>query len=80
MTELAQAEGENISTISQRLRVLRSEHLVVRKRAGKQINYRLADQHVIDLVFNALAHAIEVAATKQLVSSNTQGELNEHRS
>lgn len=75
MTELAQAEGEKISTISQRLRVLRSEHLVVRKRRGKHINYGLADQHVIDLVFSALAHASEVSANQTPVNLNTQGEL-----
>jgi ArsR family transcriptional regulator, lead/cadmium/zinc/bismuth-responsive transcriptional repressor len=59
VTELAEAEGESISTISQRLRVLRGENLVLRKRRGKHINYALADQHVMDLVFNALAHASE---------------------
>jgi ArsR family transcriptional regulator len=59
VTELAEAEGESISTISQRLRVLRSENLVLRKRRGKHVNYILADQHVLDLVFNALAHASE---------------------
>jgi ArsR family transcriptional regulator len=59
VTELAESEGESISTISQRLRVLRSENLVLRKRRGKHINYELADQHVMDLVFNALAHASE---------------------
>jgi ArsR family transcriptional regulator, lead/cadmium/zinc/bismuth-responsive transcriptional repressor len=75
VTELAQAEGEKISTISQRLRVLRSEHLVVRKRRGKHINYGLADQHVIDLVFSALAHASEVSANQAPVNLNTQGEL-----
>lgn len=75
VTELAQAERENISTISQRLRVLRSEHLVVRKRRGKHINYGLADEHVMDLVFNALAHASEAPAIRQPVNPNTQGEL-----
>jgi DNA-binding transcriptional ArsR family regulator len=59
VTELAESEGESISTISQRLRVLRGENLVLRKRRGKHINYVLADQHVMDLVFNALAHASE---------------------
>ncbi len=62
VTELAQAEQEEMSTISQRLRVLRSEHVVVRRRRGKHINYALADQHVMDLVFNALAHASESPA------------------
>jgi len=59
VTELAETEGESLSTISQRLRVLRSEGLVARRRRGKHINYALADQHVMDMVFNALAHATE---------------------
>src|ERR1700752_549899 len=59
VTELATAERESLSTISQRLRVLRSESLIVRRRRGKHINYALADQNVMDLVLNALAHATE---------------------
>jgi len=60
VTELAEAEAENISTISQRLKVLHAEDLVNRKRQGKHIQYALADQHVVDLLFNAMAHATEV--------------------
>jgi ArsR family transcriptional regulator, lead/cadmium/zinc/bismuth-responsive transcriptional repressor len=63
VTELAASEGESLSTISQRLRVLRSENIIVRRRRGKHINYGLADQHVMDLVFNALAHATERPAS-----------------
>jgi DNA-binding transcriptional ArsR family regulator len=63
VTELAASEQESLSTISQRLRVLRSENIIVRRRRGKHINYALADQHVMDLVFNALAHAIERPAS-----------------
>lgn len=63
VTELAAAERESLSTISQRLRVLRSENIIVRRRRGKHINYALADQHVMDLVFNALAHATERPAS-----------------
>ena len=63
VTELAAAERESLSTISQRLRVLRSDNLVVGRRRGKHINYALADQHVMDLVFNALAHATERPAS-----------------
>src|ERR1700757_3518876 len=59
VTELAAQEKESVSTISQRLRVLRSEDLIVRRRRGKHINYGLADQHVMDLIFNALPHATE---------------------
>jgi DNA-binding transcriptional ArsR family regulator len=63
VTELAASEKESLSTISQRLRVLRSENLIIRRRRGKHINYLLADQHVMDLVFNALAHATERPAS-----------------
>lgn len=62
VTELAMSEGDEMSAISQRLRILRSENLVVRRRKGKHINYALADQHIVDLVFNALAHASESPA------------------
>jgi ArsR family transcriptional regulator, lead/cadmium/zinc/bismuth-responsive transcriptional repressor len=63
VSELAAAEGEDLSTISQRLRVLRAERLVKRQRQGKHINYSLTDQHILDLVFNALAHASEAPAS-----------------
>jgi DNA-binding transcriptional ArsR family regulator len=59
VTELAEAEGEELSTISQRLRVLRAENIVVRRRRGKHINYSLADDHTSDLVSTVLAHASE---------------------
>lgn len=59
VTEVSEAEGEEISTISQRLRVLRNEGLVSRRRQGKHIVYGLADHHVAELIFNALEHAGE---------------------
>jgi ArsR family transcriptional regulator, lead/cadmium/zinc/bismuth-responsive transcriptional repressor len=66
VTEIAECEKETLSTISQRLRVLRGENIVLRRRRGKHINYALADQHVMDLVFNALAHATERPAKTDL--------------
>lgn len=48
-----------MSTISQRLRVLRAENIVVRRRQGKHVLYGLVDSHVRDLILNALAHAEE---------------------
>ena len=59
VTEVSEVEGDEISTISQRLKVLRNEGLVSRRRQGKHILYGLADQHVADLIFNALEHAGE---------------------
>ena len=60
VSELAEGEGDQMSTISQRLRVLRNENLLSRRRDGKHVLYALADQHIVDLVFNALAHASEL--------------------
>jgi ArsR family transcriptional regulator len=62
VTEIVQAMGEKFSTVSQRLRVLRTEGLITRRRVGNHIFYALADRHVADLVHNALAHADELAA------------------
>jgi DNA-binding transcriptional ArsR family regulator len=67
VTELAELEGESITVISQRLRVLRADSIVGRRRDGKHILYYLADQHVLDLVFNGLAHASEQPSTSPAV-------------
>jgi DNA-binding transcriptional ArsR family regulator len=55
----ARLEGESITVISQRLRVLRADNIVGGRREGKHILYFLSGQHVLDLVFNGLAHASE---------------------
>ena len=59
VSELAELDHDGLSTVSQRLRVLHQANLVARRREGKHILYRLADQHISDLIFNALAHASE---------------------
>jgi len=59
VTELAEAAGTGLSTVSQQLRMLRAERIVARRRAGKHIFYSLADSHVIDMVKSALDHAAE---------------------
>ena len=59
VTELAEALGHELSSVSQRLRVLRAERLVKRRREGKHIHYRLADRHVAALLESALEHAAE---------------------
>ena len=63
VTELVGAMGEKFSTVSQRLRVLRTEGLVRRRRAGLHVYYALADGHVAGLVANALDHAGELDGT-----------------
>lgn len=62
VTEIVAAVGEKFSTVSQRLRVLRQEALIARRRDGNHIYYALADRHVADLILNALAHANELNA------------------
>jgi ArsR family transcriptional regulator, lead/cadmium/zinc/bismuth-responsive transcriptional repressor len=62
VTELAEATGDGLSTVSQRLRVLHQERLVVRRREGKHIFYALSDEHVANLILNALEHASEEVA------------------
>ncbi len=59
VTQIAAATDENLSTISQRLRVLRTEELITSRRDGKHIFYRLADNHVAELISNALNHVSE---------------------
>jgi len=64
VTELVSTLGEKFPTVSQRLRVLRSEGLVARRRVGTHVYYALADRHVAHLVANALAHAGELEGSE----------------
>lgn len=59
VTELAEAAGTGLSTVSQQLRLLRAERIVRRRRDGKHIYYSLADRHMSELVKSALEHAAE---------------------
>ena len=56
--ELADSSGEALSTVSQRLRRLRGDALVRRRRDGKHIYYTVADEHVAELIRTALDHAL----------------------
>ena len=60
VTDLVVELDEKFPTVSQRLRILRTEGLVVRRRQGNHLFYALADRHVADLIHNALAHADEL--------------------
>src|SRR5262249_13102666 len=60
VTEIVAAVRGKFSTVSQRLRILRGEGLIVRRREGNHLFYALADRHVADLIHNALAHATEL--------------------
>lgn len=52
-------DGNKLSTVSARLQTLLNANLVKRRRDAKHIYYRLADQHVVQLIENALDHADE---------------------
>ncbi len=57
--ELAEIEGEKISTISARLKLLHGERLVSRRREAKHIFYGLVDNHVLTLIETVFAHTSE---------------------
>ncbi len=59
VTELAERLDEGMTTVSARLQVLHAARLVARRREGRSIIYSIADDHVLTLVRNALAHATE---------------------
>jgi DNA-binding transcriptional ArsR family regulator len=59
VTDLAAELGLDLPLLSQRLRVLRDAGLVAARREGRHVYYRLLDDHVAQLVSNALAHARE---------------------
>jgi DNA-binding transcriptional ArsR family regulator len=59
VSELAEDEGEKITTVSARLKTLSVVRLVRRRREAKHVFYALADEHVLPLVRNAIDHAAE---------------------
>ncbi|UTI64889.1 metalloregulator ArsR/SmtB family transcription factor [Paraconexibacter antarcticus] len=60
VSELADAVGMEISAVSQQLRVLRHLGLVVGERAGRRVVYTLHDDHVGELLTQAVAHVEHV--------------------
>lgn len=63
VSELAEESGDEMSLVSQRLRTLRAERLVSRRREGKHIFYKLRDRHVAALVKTTVEHALEEGAS-----------------
>ena len=57
VSEILEATEVKPSTLSQQLKLLRLEDLIVSRRQGKHLFYSLADQHISDLLDNVLAHA-----------------------
>lgn len=67
--DLAASTGVNRSTISHQLRVLRNHRLVRRRREGKIIYYDLDDDHIVQLLALASAHAGESVGLREEVSA-----------
>ena len=61
VTDIADATGTAMPTVSQRLQVLWREGLLSTRRDGKHVFYAVADQHVFDLITAILRHAKEPA-------------------
>jgi ArsR family transcriptional regulator len=59
VSELVSLTNDPMPTVSQRLRVLKTEGLLRSRRDGKHMFYTLADNHVQALLTNILRHAAE---------------------
>ena len=57
--ELVDALGASQPLVSQHLKTLRDAGLIAGTRRGREIEYRLADEHVLHVVQDAIAHALE---------------------
>ena len=59
--ELSRATGITPSSASHQLRILRLSNLVVARREGRYVHYRLHDHHVADLLVAIRHHGEHVA-------------------
>jgi len=59
VSELAAHSAEQLTTLSERLKLLRTAGLVTRRRHGRHVYYALADGHITELIRSALDHATE---------------------
>lgn len=57
--DLVEALGISQSGVSHQLRILRDARLVTSRKDGRHVLYRLADEHVRELLENALSHGAE---------------------
>ena len=57
--ELVDALGLAQPLISQHLRILKSAGVVAGDRAGREVRYRLVDQHLAEIVMAAVTHSAE---------------------
>jgi DNA-binding transcriptional ArsR family regulator len=61
VSDIAERLGLSLSLVSHHLRLLRAARLVTPDRRGKQIFYRIHDQHVAHVIADMIAHVNEDA-------------------
>lgn len=67
------AGDQKLTTVSARLQFLLAARLVRRRRDARQMFYALADEHVIDLLANAMDHASERQGHASRTHSSPRG-------
>ena len=75
--ELVDALGVAQPLISQHLRVLKSAGVVCGERHGREVMYRLVDEHLAHIVVDAAAHAEEIARERAGSDANDGGQETE---
>ncbi|MBA2395751.1 MAG: winged helix-turn-helix transcriptional regulator [Ktedonobacteraceae bacterium] len=66
--DIAYSLGRDDTTISHQLRVLRNQHVVAMRKAGRVVYYRLVDEHIRQLLTMSMAHTREVFNTASVAS------------
>lgn len=67
--DLALLLGLGQSALSHQLRLLRGHRVVARRKAGRIVYYRLADQHVRHMLSDGLIHAAEERPTSYPIAA-----------
>jgi DNA-binding transcriptional ArsR family regulator len=71
--ELVEATAAPQPLVSQHLRVLKGAGVVWSRRRGREIAYALTDDHIAHIVADAVSHAGEPAAAKQVAAAQPLG-------
>lgn len=59
VSSLAERVGVSESAVSHHMRGLRQMHLVISRREGKEVFYRVEDPHIIALFMQGVNHIVE---------------------
>lgn len=59
--ELVEALGASQPLVSQHLRTLREAGVIAGTRRGREIEYRVADHHIVHIALDAINHATELS-------------------